>query len=346
MLAAADMRSLSTLLRRASWPAEALLALPWFAYLAYRLATSDVYYALPVVIFPLLVLAGAHAVLRATWRPAVRSVDRTLLAVTVLQLAVGALQIAELDPIFTRAEIPGVPRKVPAGFTGHHTLFGLLMSCLALYWAVRGRVWLGLLCAAAMLATRSAFAAAAFAYGFLWLVWYRVPGLRLVTVLTAASAALAGAWLFISSESQADFFYHNGRLHIWTYAVSTIFERPWLGYGIGEFSREFNLYHQPALSILGSTRWREAHNELVEYVFNVGFLGLLAFLPFAFLVARRIWRTPRSEEKELAVGLLVMLAVNAMGSFPLQIAPFATLAIYAVAWALRPLPGDTHAEKG
>jgi O-antigen ligase len=213
--------------------------------------------------------------------------------------------------------------------------YGLVCALLAFYWLQMRVIPLFLLCVAGVAVTKSAFALASLFYGLLWFAYCR--GWRRSALVTGVMAAILGAFLFLDTDNPTSLFFHNGRLPIWIYAVNALGERPWLGYGVAEFSREFPAYHQ----VLGDKRWEEAHNELIEYVFNMGMVGLLVLLPFALSLGRRIYFLPRSKGKELAAGALLMLAVNAIGSFPLQIAPFATLTVFALAWIFSARAGDT-----
>lgn len=312
--------------------------LVWLIYLVIRIFAEEHWAALPILLFPAAVYGGAVSTLAAPGLWEGRGWVRVAAAVTMVQLGFGAMQIAGVDPLFSRAAVAGLEGRLPGGFAGHHTFFGLLCAWLAFFWLWRRNYVFALLCAAGVLLTKSAFAGASLVYGLLWFLYCR--GKKKLAVLAGSVLLIVGASLFIDSEKPSDFFFHNGRLPIWVYAVNALAERPWLGYGVGEFSKEFPAYHQ----VLRDKRWEEAHNELIEYVFNTGLVGLLALLPLMIAVLVRLWRIPRSPAKELAVGTLIMLGVNAMGNFPLQIAPFATGAIYALAWILRPLPEDTPPE--
>lgn len=313
-------------------PESAFLGL---GYLVIRSCFGDPARAFTVLGFLLAATFGVLSAAHAPMRPEKKSLVVVLAALTLLHALFGALQMLGLDPLFSPAIVQGLEPRLPAGFTGHHTLFGLLMALLAWFWLNERRVLPFLLCAGFVVASKSAFSLASLGSGMLWFAYCR--GWRKSSLAAGLLAGITAFFFFLSSDAPGDFFFHNGRLPVWVYAFNAISEQPWLGYGIGEFSREFPAYHQ----VLQDKRWEEAHNELIEYVFNVGLIGVLAVLPFVVNVATRLWRMPMTPAKELAGGTLLMIGVNAMGSFPLQIAPFATLAIYSVAWILSSVSGET-----
>ncbi len=307
----------------------------WILYLAARAVFSPrPLGAFFILAFPLAVALGAFAILSGRGRYKEQDLYAVLMAITVLQFGIGSLQMLGLDPLFTRGTVKGLSERLPAGFLGQHTFYGLFMAWLGWIWIVNRKYLLAFVSVLAMLAAKSAFALASFFFALLWFVWCR--GWKKSSSLLALAGFLGGAFLFLYGDDHPGFFSHNGRLHIWVYSINAIAEQPWLGYGVGEFSREFPAYHQ----VLGDMRWEEAHNELIEYVFNVGILGLLAVIPFLGSVLVRAWRLPMSKEKEIAVGTLLILGVNSMGNFPLQLAPFALLGIYSVVWIL--LAGPDH----
>ncbi len=306
----------------------------WLVFLLIRSVHGDAGRSLAVIAVATGAVAGVLVLMYSGCAPEKKGVFRLVLLLMVLHATFGVLQMAGFDPLFQQRHVVGLEPDLPAGFTGHHTFFGLLMALCAWYW-LQQRLWVAFgISVVFVLLTKSAFSLLALAAGLMWFAWCR--GWRRSVAFASLILAWLGFYLFVVSEP-GSFFFHNGRLPVWVYTVNAIREAPWLGYGVAEFSREFPAYHQ----VLIDKRWEEAHNELLEYVFNTGLVGLIAMLPFLIAVLKRLWMLPKSREKELFAGILLMIGVNAMGSFPLQIAPFAALAIYSVAWVLRPLPEDT-----
>jgi O-antigen ligase len=302
---------------------------PWFLFLVLRAAfdPQDPARAAQVILAPSLVALGALALFHpsaprlSTWK--LRAI---LLALTLLQAVFGLLQMAGLDPLFSRAFVPGLPELLPGGFTGHHTFFGLLMAWLAFYWLTEKNWAPFLLCVAMVGLTCSVFSLASLLVGLLFFAYER--GFRKSTSLLAVGLFVAGFLFLVNVEYPPGFFHHNGRLDIWVLSISAILQRPLLGYGIGAFSREF-----PYQQGIPGMRWEEAHNEAIEYLFNTGLVGVLFLLPFLFSVGRAFYLLPSSKHKELALGTLMIIGANAIGNFPLQLAPFASLAIFSLVWA-------------
>lgn len=321
-----------SLFKKKEW-GELACALPWSAWvwflflLLLPLGVGGYGRAYPILLAPALVLLCALAMFLSPLSLSRRRLLQVFFAVTVVQLSLGLLQIFNMDPFFYRAPVPGLGgMPPPAGFAGQHTLYGLLAAWLAYLWLMERRWGLLLLCVAAVLLTKSAFALASLGAAFLWFGYCR--GYKKSASTIALICVCVGAHFFITSEGFHDFFYHNGRLFVWVLAVRALMLQPWLGFGIGGFSKDFHRHHQG----IADMRWEEAHNEWIEYAFNTGVVGVLFLLPFLFSVGYRFLKLPVSREKELVVGTMVVLGVNSMGNFPLQIAPFACLAIFALAW--------------
>lgn len=315
-----------------SWR-NALKCLPWcfhfwLSYLLVRaIYSEDPVRALLILVFPLLVLFGGLGVFNSSFSFHRKWILGSILVVTLIQVLFGILQLLGMDPIFRRALTQ--TENLPAGFLGQHMFFGLLMAWLAFFWLLNRRWPLFVLCGLMVYLTHSSFAVASLTVGILW-AWF-CHGYRKSACALGAVLLTAGFTLFLYADGRFYFLNDNDRLKIWAMSLSAIGERPLLGYGIGAFSREFPAYHQGYSFI----RFEEAHNEWIEYIFNAGFAGALALLPLIFYIGKALYKLPGSPEKEFAVGTLLIIGVNSAGSFPLQLAPFASLVIFALAWLLR-----------
>lgn len=299
---------------------------PWLGYVAWRWYRGG-FLGTRALVFPALLFAGALVVAASPRRAAREKLLRVLAVVTALQLAIGLAQALGHDPLFTHVYVKGLDPYLPAGFTGQHTMFGLLMAWLAFTWFFEGRWIGGALCTVAVFATGSAFSLASWSVGALWLLFcagYRKLSAALVALL------LGGGWFFFlrNLDSGGSFFYANGRFEVLVLALKAWRQNPWLGFGVGGFSRNFARYFQG----YGGVRWLEAHNEWLEYLFNLGLVGYAFLAPLLAALARRAWRVPPSREKNFALGTLAVIGVNTLGNFSLQIAPFAALTAFSLAW--------------
>lgn len=300
------------MLRSRRWPAFPVLGFPLLAYFFVQ-----PYFFSPVErVWPFTLCFLSLLILGATPTTSEEKVTKCLQVATWLQLGLGALQIAGWDPIFHHFGTPG--EHPLAGFIGQQTLFGAWIAALAWFWFAQGKRYLFVACTVAAFLTGAAFTALAWVAGFCaWLLW-RKPRLGL-----GVSAILAlGAWLgFLTRRG---FFWDNYRLRAWRMLVSAWLERPWFGYGVDSFAREF-----PYRQGFSGPPWLQAHSEPLELLFGGGLVGwLVALLAVSVLWVRRKCWWGREERLPWFL-VLAALAANSLGNFPFHIAPIALLAAMA-----------------
>jgi exopolysaccharide production protein ExoQ len=95
----------------------------------------------------------------------------------------------------------------------------------------------------------------------------------------------------------------TGRTEIWTYVITDIWMKPWLGWGYFSF---WQLTNPAALEISNTVHWvvPHAHNGLLESLLEIGVIGtaLFAFILIRIIVlAARCLDTP---ERALAISTL------------------------------------------
>ncbi|MGE3260795.1 MAG: O-antigen ligase family protein [Bacteriovoracia bacterium] len=236
-------------------------------------------------------------------------------SLTLLNAAFAFLQVAQLDPVFGLKDPAYIGS--PSGFLGHHTIFGAWMAMMAA-WHLGRREWkLFFVAAVCVCISSSAFSFASLCavlavWAFVKTSWRR--SLFLAYALGAAALLFA-----VSTASPESFFFENGRFFIWGQTLSAISERPVLGYGLLSFSSLFSRYHQG----FAGGRFLQAHNELLQWVYETGFFGLAILSPLlarVFTGIQRSWKDPARLSALLA---FTALSVNAFGNFTLHIAPLA-----------------------
>lgn len=134
--------------------------------------------------------------------------------------------------------------------------------------------------------------------------------------------------------------YGAGRLQVWRTSWQIIKEHPMLGVGLGSFWVAVSA-HDPGN---GRVRAYEAHNDYLELVASVGFLGTAAFAWFvvAFIVrARTRLRSPDDFRRAACVGALTGLfgvAVHSFFDFGLHITSNALIFAALIAIATADIP--------
>jgi O-antigen ligase len=240
-------------------------------------------------------------------------ITRMLAIITLLNIFYGFAQLLNIDPIFTRIPDPKNPNPF-IGFFGHHTLLGAWCAAIAWFFYSQRKYPTFILCSIAVLVTGSAFSAFSWILGlFTVLLWNRKW--KLFGALTTGIICLG---LLFRKHA---FFSAEGRFLAWRLTLSAWIERPWFGYGMDSYHREFHAYHQGARDRL----WFQAHNEFLELLFAGGIMGFLlgtALLLLLLLQYRYWWRIP---EKLPWLLLFICILGNSFGNFPYHIAPLAML---------------------
>jgi O-antigen ligase len=115
---------------------------------------------------------------------------------------------------------------------------------------------------------------------------------------------------------------HEGRPVVWGKVVSIIGDYPLFGTGLGTFASIFPAYDESG----GSARYSHAHNDYLEYLSEIGIVGLVMFfggIVFLITTSFLIWRVRRHPEvKGLALGGMigiVAILIHSITDFNLHI---------------------------
>jgi len=128
---------------------------------------------------------------------------------------------------------------------------------------------------------------------------------------------------------------HEGRPIVWGKVVHIIGDYPLLGTGLGTFASVYPAYDESGRSV----RYSHAHNDYLEYLSELGVVGLILLLGgLGFIVVSSflIWRVRRHPEvKGLALGgivAIVAILIHSITDFNLHIP--ANMALFTVVVAL------------
>lgn len=289
-----------------AWP-----RLPFGAWAVLAYALIQPYFFSPVaVVWPFTL--GLLSLVLLSLVPVGLKGERILLAAVWLQGALGTFQRFGWDPIFFR--FPEAEAHLPVGFIGQATLFGAWMAAMAWYWAGHRRWVTFLFCSACAFATESAFT------GFAWLAGMGACLLWRSRWAGITYFSLLGGGAALAVSSGAVYFWDNGRYLAWKMILAAWSRRPWFGYGLDSFHREF-----PFLQGFSGPRWHQAHSEPLELLFGGGIVGwILALWMLGHLWLRRKQWWGREECLPWFLALVAVFA-NSIGNFPLHIAPTALL---------------------
>lgn len=141
----------------------------------------------------------------------------------------------------------------------------------------------------------------------------------------------------------------QGRFAIWANSLAIFRDHPVLGVGKGNFQFIYPLYNRRLVkdpSFTVEAKAAEAHNDYIQLLAEVGFLGTTAFLWTLVLLARRYWRSMNEELNPplLAVGLaLTAILLEAFWDFPFA-HPVPTAFFWIYAGFLWRLSEDPHSQ--
>lgn len=133
---------------------------------------------------------------------------------------------------------------------------------------------------------------------------------------------------------------HNiHRLRIWKATWQMILEKPWFGWGPGNWNLEYMSFIAGMFDEISQTNWERPHNDFLWIFAEKGVFGIGFFLAFfayqIFLIIRVIQKSQKNADKILALflfgGLISYLSIS-LFSFPLErINHQVYLGIYAAA---------------
>ena len=174
----------------------------------------------------------------------------------------------------------------------------------------------------------------------LLMIWSRKRALPGWSALVLAALALASVWLvfntpfadnFIAAESQASPYSRNTSFAISAGILKDFFP---IGSGVGTFADVYRSYENPA----GVTRWfmNHVHGDYIEIVLETGILGAVVLLLFLLWWAARtfaIWRSPDPDyyARAATIATAAILA-HSVVDYPLRTA--AISALFAACCAL------------
>jgi len=120
------------------------------------------------------------------------------------------------------------------------------------------------------------------------------------------------------------------RIDVWVITLAKALQKPWLGWSPGSFYLWKPTFISPPAKT-GLT-FIQTHNEFLQLLFEVGFIGFLAVLIYFVHTGMRLRRArPWTPELRCAFASLIAFCLIAFVSFPLRIAVTAVGAIITMA---------------
>lgn len=210
-------------------------------------------------------------------------------------------------------------RQVLGGLENPNTLGAVLAitGCAAFFvlWPLAFVVGLGVGVSGSLTASIAACTAAVVALVML--------GGRRVALIGASASALAVSGYAWAAHPDLSSF--SARLGVWTWTLWQATGRPLTGHGLGSFA---------ALELqTGGGVWSQAHNELVQWAYEAGALGVLSVVAYLGSLATGLWRHRTTPLAVPVAAMLTATVVASCGHFTARLAATAVLAMVTLGMA-------------
>ena len=160
---------------------------------------------------------------------------------------------------------------------------------------------------------------------------YRLKGRGSSRILLIMLAVIFGFVVFTSTSGLTERLLtttdEDGRFAIYPRVIEGIWERPWLGHGLGAFHETFRAL-VPIEAATGE--WHLAHNTYLENIYELGIPATSALYLALILIITQIWRGTRIRQRDRAYSCFALASALAAGfhsvfDFSLQMPATASL---------------------
>lgn len=246
----------------------------------------------------------------------------------------GILQALNIDPIFKL--MPGIMAGHPMGFFGQETVFGPWAAM-----AGTAALWLGLWPIAIINFALALLTKSSFTYlcigGGVWSYLYWIMNKKCFSLMTFAAFCIAIATLFHMRHSEwLDF---NGRAEVWETTWNAIMrfkvQHKIFGSGIGTYKIYYPIQFEPKNIAIVHGAFIQAHNELLQSIFELGWLGFSIILVGLIKISSIALSNYRNKWRFAACSIFFVLFLDSLGSFPIHLMPHGLIVLMSFLLATR-----------
>ena len=242
--------------------------------------------------------------------------------------------------------------KMLAGL-GHHAYVAMYLSLiLPLFLAIQGWRYIGGFCLVLLAIGLShvhyvwvATILSLLTYALFW-SWQQFPRAR--RLLPYFTLILCGIGLLVAWQHRS-LLLQDERWVIWQVSFDHLRLQHLTGFGLGNFETAFSInwvkLKEITPALVGHTQpWKWMHNDLLQWVYETGFIGGGLLLLAMSEGARNLWQRihlPASPKSTLAIAWAasaISLLLLSLTNFPWHLAPCAWVGILIVAVCLAPEP--------
>lgn len=242
-----------------------------------------------------------------------------LLGFCAWNLALIALQQANIDPIYSSVHPENMTQVDVVGFLGSRFCLGIL-GALALPFVYSYKKWCALCLLPLLYYSKSSSCVIAFFVSFMVVVWFWHKSI--FWPLLIASLIAACFYVFRIDMPSGEF---GKRLSVWTAGINILKNKMWFGYGLGVWKE----LHFVGIQGNGQPEeWAWAHNEYMQLWFEQGVIGMgLLFFYFKNLFKYFYLDNDGVIILSAFVGLLIVSFFH----FPFHLGKFAGLCVFVLA---------------
>lgn len=304
--------------------ARDVLPLPYIALVSYFLLNAVITGLGQVQIWGIYCIATALLVALPWYRASEHFYRNTLRILATAGFVMSIYAIAQMlnyDPVFIRA-VKG--EVIPVGFLGQQTILGPFLVCCALAALSIGQRLVAILIAVPIIFCDSSFTFLALGVGLTILLWEKLLAYWEMVAIGAATAASGALYLHPSLLTV------NGRFQLWAEifnAMSTSHTFQLLfGYGGASF---FSLFHKVQSKSLFDLAgyFLEAHNDLIQQLFETGVVGVAILLICLGDLSIRAFKQRGNATVLAFAAITFSMIANSMGNFILRLEPFGVMLI-------------------
>jgi len=231
------------------------------------------------------------------------------------------LQIRNIDPVFTSAFRENMPQIDKVGFMGLKANLGVLAAISApfIYFANPFNV---LICLPLLYFGQSSTAVFAFVSFMLFVLWHDHRKLFKIALFLIVTA---GAYYILKIDMPEGQF--GKRLVVWSAGLSYLAgTNLWFGNGLGSWAQ----YGFTTIQENGQPQtWLWAHNEYLQYFFELGIAGVIALYVFFKKLYLSVDFSLDRHRKAVAIAFPVL--INSFFHFPFHLGRFSGFLCYGLA---------------
>lgn len=273
---------------------------------------NESFYGLVNIFAALVLYVGLKHLLNSSLK--IDVVLRLLALSAIFQFGWLIMQMFGYDPIFYYIKCDGSAGMglVPlVSWSGNPSILGVSFACtgfllLQFFKIKKIPILFFVILSSLVILNKETIPILCFAMGGLFYIFNRYKITKKVILTTVLILLVAGIFLTFVEKPNLD------RIPIWKQLIENLSIRPWVGTGINTFSYLY-IFDKTG------TPWKEAHNDYLQILFELGRIGIFLFT--GFIVSRFVmfFRSARTNKQICIASCLVAYLTAGISLFPMRL---------------------------